>query len=307
MAKKILKFIAVIITLALFAGLIYLFVYLGNENNQKNQSSQEGEQTYQEQLVVDTQNSQVYYLQGEDFNQENVVVTYYDSEGSSQNVTDFTIDYSEFDKMTLGEYTIDISYNDLTTTFTVEVLDLAGLENIILQGYSGTTSLYQSVDVLNDGNLSESYFSNEEIYIKGYTIDNDIEIIYYNDGYLYQYTPSTLTGTHTSLTIEEAYSQLLSISLDSEKSCLENFIYNFIHNLFAEIITVENVTLNYQDGFYTLDLVTDDNSSTVHYQFDEKLRVVEETIDYGNSSVARQIEYDRTCPLQSLPDNIEWN
>lgn len=117
MAKKILKFIAVIITLALFAGLIYLFVYLGNENNQKNQSSQEGEQTYQEQLVVDTQNSQVYYLQGEDFNQENVVVTYYDSEGSSQNVTDFTIDYSEFDKMTLGEYTIDISYNNLTTTF----------------------------------------------------------------------------------------------------------------------------------------------------------------------------------------------
>ena len=57
MEKKILKFIAVIITLALFAGLIYLFVYLGNENNQKNQSSQEGEQTYQEQLVVDTQNS----------------------------------------------------------------------------------------------------------------------------------------------------------------------------------------------------------------------------------------------------------
>ena len=315
MTKKILNITIVVIALVVFAGLIYLFVYLGSESREPNTniSPSDEQEEIIENIVIDTTNTQLYYLQGEDFNQNNIVVTYSNSNGENYNVSNFDVDFSTFDSSTLGEYTIGVSYNNLSSNFEVEVIDISGLENLILQGYQDTTSLYQSVTMQGEENALEAYFSNEEIYIKGYSYTStngeyeyEIVVLYYKDGYLYNYSPSTLTGTYTTATIEEAYNQIL-ISMDSEKTCFENFIYNFIHSAFTEIATVTNKSLTYSNGQYTLNLLLDDGVTKVTYNYDENMRIIEEIVDDNSDITTRYIQHNVTCPLQTLPDNIEWN
>lgn len=278
MNKKVVSIISIILAACILGGLIYLFIYLGDN------AEQEKSPAYQNQIVVDAQNSQKYILQNSEINQENLAVIYC-YEGKEERIYDFTLDTSNFDSSILGLQTINISYNGFSTSYDVQVIDIAGLEEMILQGYSDTTSLYQSVNLDGAINALESYISNEQIYIKGYETYDDV--YFYSDGIRYHYTPDTFTGTQTSSTMEEAMSEILSIPLDSNKTPFENFVYNFIHGAFTEIATVDDVSLDFYQGSYNLYLVLNDNSTTVYYSFDENFRITAEIIEQSDGVIER--------------------
>lgn len=293
MKKKIINVFGIIVFLVALSALIYLFLNINQIYN--NTSSPVS-------IAVNEEKSQKYYFQGESFNKENLeVVAYYDG-GKSQKITDYEVNTTNYNGEEVGEYTIKITYKDLNVDYNVNVVDAESFENIIWQGYDGLKSIKQNYNKPNG--MFESYFSEDQIYLKGFKYDSDV--IYYSDGMRYNYDLLTLTGNKNNSTIEDVYDEIFSVSLGVEETVLENFISYFIGSLFAEINTVDNMSLTFVDGQYFWNLVLNDNVTTVKYTFDEKFRIISEYTNDGINSVERYIEYDVECPIQQVPDNIIW-
>ena len=127
---------------------------IGSSSNQVN------EEDALESIQVITNQSKTYYVAGDEFSADGLVVKGIYTSGVEANISseNFTVDFSDFNKDVAGEYTIIVKVGDLQTTYTVlvvEAVDISVYDEFVVKTYLkgqslSTSGLYVWV-VMSDG------------------------------------------------------------------------------------------------------------------------------------------------------------
>ena len=251
----------------------------------------------EENLLLNSTNVQKYFLVGNDFNSEGLVVEYQVGKQKAIILTneDYEVDYSAYKSSEVGLYPIMVKYKDLQAIYSVNVISLDQLQELMLQDLAFINNFKQQ------SSMTLSYFSNEALY---YSYP-DTEF-WYVDGYAYTLPKGSQDGQKEELSIEEVFEKLSSAPFDSNLTLAQAFYKSNIIAIINEIKTVENpLTLTIEDGNYKLKFKLDSQKVDIEYVFARNFIIESENVTMEGVKHESKIEYNIDFNIPSLPD-IVW-
>lgn len=275
-----------------------------NLNYQKNTAfevpklpAEDNPEEQEENLLLNSTNVQKYFLVGNDFNSEGLVVEY--QVGNQMAIVladgDYEVDYSAYKSSEVGLYPIIVKYKDLQAIYSVNVISLDQLQELMLQDLAFINNFKQQ------SSMTFSYFSNEALYYNY----PDTEF-WYVDGYAYTLPKGSQDRQKEELSIEEVFEKLSSAPFDSNLTLAQAFYKSNIIAIINEIKTVENpLTLTMEDGNYKLKFRLDSQEVDIEYVFAKNFIVESENVTMEGEKHESKIEYNIDFNTPSLPD-IVW-
>lgn len=259
--------------------------------------AQDKPEVQEENLLLNTSNVQKYFLIGNNFNSEGLVVEY--KVGNQKAITltdgDYEVDYSAYKSLEAGFYPIVVKYKDLQAIYSVNVISLDQLQELMLQDLASINNFKQQ------SSMTLSYFSNEAIYYNYPETE-----FWYVDGYAYTLPKGSQDGQKEELSIEEVFEKLSSAPLDSNLTLAQALYKSNITAVINEIKTVENpVSLTMEDGSYKIKLRLDGQEVNIEYVFTRNFIIESENVTMEGEKHESKIEYNIDFNIPSLPD-IVW-
>lgn len=267
-------------------------------------------------IQVDTQNAQTQFYVGENFNSNGLVVTAINVEGEEKVVENYSVDSSAFNSGETGTYTINVYYQDVYTTYEVDVVSAE--EFLIgLLSSEETKNFAQSVNSISidQGEVNATYrVLDDEFYIY-----NGINIEQWGrDGYLYSYSNIFDSEVYSVEPFNES-NFLKGIAGDSFEvqegwTYAQNLAYAFslepIAQLQANEVRFDSVTVIGNDYIIWGRQTVETSEHPYSVRVDARNHYVKEWIRYSDDQqdvVARWTYYYNTSvSIPLMPEDAVW-